>query len=125
MKSLLITQALWSLLALLLAGKLASTTFYAGAMLAAFAATLYAWIAISLYRGARWAWWLSLAVSLAVLFPTVPLVFYNIFMFLSGNEIFQDSPGTLLVLLVFSATTLMPAFAVLCLLLLARRRPAP
>lgn len=56
-----------------------------------------------------WALWTNLLTLMGVFLFTAPFVLKNLWAWALGTELFKDSPGTLLVLLIFTITVTLPS----------------
>jgi accessory gene regulator protein AgrB len=75
---------------------------------------LYLGVAILALRGWRWALLLSVAVALLEVVWWAPALITNMWMFVTGHELYQDSPATIIVVLIEALLLVIPA-AVLCI----------
>ena len=70
---------------------------------------IYAGLVFGTYRGSKECARLSAAPPVLVISLTVPNVAYNFYSFFSGHQIYQDSPGTILVVGVAALCLTVPA----------------
>ena len=56
---------------------------------------------------------LSMVLPLLAVGVTVPFVFYNLFMFFTDHPVYQDSPATILVVLIVGVVVTLPSLVVL------------
>ena len=115
MKAALYVNVAWAFImviwfGLLLAGRYSETralTF--GISIAFFVVAL---LTLSQYR---WAAILSVGTAFLVAFRYLPMVMVNALMFVSGHELYRDSPATVFVVLIYAFVFAIPS-TVLCLL---------
>jgi hypothetical protein len=115
MKSALWLNFAWSLLMLAAFGYLAVGSYnnVRGALLLA-AATYVAASAVAL-RGSRWAIATTVVVAVLLLIRWLPVVVVNTWMFISGHELYRDSPGTIFIVAAYAVVFAVPA-AIVCTL---------
>lgn len=90
-----------------------------GALLVA--ATAYVASSIAALRGYRWAVVLAVVVSTLLLIRWLPMVVVNFWMFISGHELYQDSPATIFIVAAYAVVFAIPSVAVCTLLALSRK----
>ncbi|MGH8243648.1 MAG: hypothetical protein ACRETY_09890 [Steroidobacteraceae bacterium] len=71
-------------------------------------------------RNRRWAICLAVFIAMLVMVWWLPMVIVNIWMFLSGHELFKDSPATIFIVLVGAILFAIPA-TILCVLYVLNR----
>ncbi len=69
----------------------------------------------------RWAVGTCVLVAFVLMIRWLPMVSVNIWMFFSGHELYQDSPATILIVLIYAIVFAVPA-TLLCILYLANRK---
>ncbi len=58
------------------------------------------------------AWWVALPIPALLLFMYLPPVFHNFAMFLTGHELYLDSPATVFIVLIYALVLVMPALLI-------------
>ena len=82
-----------------------------------------AYVGISFFAlaGKRWAIVTSTIVAILLMIRWLPMVAINTWMFISGHELYRDSPATILVVLSYAVVFAIPS-TILCCLYLAQRK---
>ena len=94
-------------------------TLYATLFWAIFVA--YSVVVIGIFCGSRLFLRLSVIPPALLVILSAPMVIWNVFAFLTGHPLYLDSPGTILVVVVFAMMVTVPSIGVL-LVYWARRR---
>jgi hypothetical protein len=120
MRSALRLNLAWSLLMLAAFAALALGTYSnpRGVLFGIAAGYLVA--SVMALRSHRWAIALVVLAATLVMFCSLPLVVLNTGMFFSGHQLYQDSPGTIFVVLVNAVVFAIPATSI-CILFVWRR----
>ncbi len=81
------------------------------------------YIVVSIFAliGKRWAIGFSVLTAILLMLRWLPMVTINTWMFLSGHELYRDSPATILVVLSYALVFALPA-TVLCVLYIFQRK---
>jgi hypothetical protein len=90
-----------------------------GALLALAAAYVIA--SVFALRGSRWAVAISVAASALLTLRWLPVVVMNTWMFISGHELYQDSPGTIFIVASYAIVFAIPSTMILALFILKRK----
>lgn len=70
----------------------------------------------------RWAIAISVLVAIILMLRWLPMVIINTWMFISGHELYQDSPATILVVLSYAIVFAIPS-TILNILYFVNRKP--
>ena len=117
-------QIRWAFLLTLWAGILIWNGQPTGvAFVAIIAAHVY--VTFKLHSGAKWAWWASWPLPVVALAFVAPMVIYNYFLYFTDDPRYLDSPGTILTIVVLTIVFVVPAMAIVALLVAKRRSLAP
>jgi hypothetical protein len=81
----------------------------------------YAVISFFALVGKRWAIGISVIIAILLMIRWLPMVAINTWMFMSGHELYQDSPATILVVLSYGVVFAIPS-TILCGLYLVQRK---
>lgn len=76
---------------------------------------MYYFLIAGVFRGRIWSIRLSIMPPLLAFLITAPMVTMNIFMFITGHELYRDSPATIFIVGVVAILVTMPSFLVLIL----------
>lgn len=85
------------------------------------AASGYVGASIAALRGHRWAVGFTVIVSTLLSVRWLPMVVVNLWMFVSGHELYQDSPATIFIVVVYAVVFAIPS-TVVCALFLFNRK---
>jgi hypothetical protein len=121
MRTLVIIQGSWAFLLFLLDIYFWFVDVFPGAALLILV-VLYGFAILDLSRSKRWAWWACCVPSILVLLLIAPTVLFNFYLFIIGDDLYLDSPGTILVVAVITILFVFPALTGLVALLMARKR---
>ena len=69
----------------------------------------------------RMAWFVAIALPILPLMRWLPMICLNLFMFLTGHEPYQDSPGTIVVVAIYAVVFVAPAVLIYFCLFLDRK----
>jgi hypothetical protein len=81
----------------------------------------YAVISFFALVGRRWAIGIPVIIAILLMIRWLPMVGINTWMFMSGHELYQDSPATILVVLSYAVVFAIPS-TILCSLYLVQRK---
>lgn len=81
----------------------------------------YAAVSFFALTGKRWAIVVSVVIAILLMIRWLPMVAINVWMFISGHELYRDSPATIFVVLSYAVVFAIPS-TVLCGLYFAQRR---
>lgn len=82
----------------------------------------YVVIAVFTLLGKRWAWGISVIVAFSLMIRWLPMVLINAWMFISGHELYQDSPATIFIVLLYAVLFAIPATFLCGLYIWQRKR---
>jgi hypothetical protein len=78
-------------------------------------------LALMTYRDIKAAWMLCLSIAGLAFLRFVPMVAYNVYLFVKQDPRYVDSPGTIFIVLVNAVLFVLPAMIVLILAIVHRR----
>lgn len=81
----------------------------------------YTFISFYTLAGRRWAIVVSIIAAILLMVRWLPMVAVNIWMFITGHPLYQDSPGTIFIVAIYAVIFAIPS-TLLCGLYLAQRR---
>jgi len=109
MKASFIINIIWSLVMVIaFASLLFGEYSHAKAMIFSLGLVYFA-LAILAFRGNRWAIILSVLTAFLLMLRWLPMVLVNAWMFITGHPLYLDSPGTILIVILYAAVFAMPA----------------
>jgi hypothetical protein len=115
-------QLVWAMLLFLLMG---ARAFGSGSVFGiALGAILIVYLisTVGCLANFRVAWLVAFFVPVLILMRWVPMVCINCFMFFTGHELYQDSPATILVVVIYAVAFVAPPLVIYSLLFLDRER---
>jgi hypothetical protein len=92
-----------------------------GVVLACLFLTVCFALVLMTYRDIKVAWMLCLLIAGLAFIRFVPMVAYNVYLFVKQDPLYVDSPGTILIVLVNAVLFVLPAMIVLPLAIVHRR----
>lgn len=82
----------------------------------------YLGVAVACLWNYRWAWWISILAMAAPIVMVLPMVCVNTLMLVSGHELYKDSPGTFLVVIMLAVVFVAPSTLFYFFLALDRKK---
>jgi hypothetical protein len=117
-------QSLWTVLIAIWASLLVWKGHPSGVVFLLVAAA-NAHIAFHSHQGVKWAWWASWPLPIAALLLVGPMVTKNVYLYFTDHPLYLESPGTIITIAVSAVVYVIPAIAIMCLLIAKRRHLAP
>lgn len=115
-----VIQILW---AIFFALQIGLPAFYSGNTAGVVIGTVVYLVAtLTCLTKSKLAWIVAMIVPLLPLARWAPMVFLNFWMFITGHELYQDSPATIIVIVYYAIALVLPGLLIYLLLFLDRKR---